>query len=186
MLATGIDSFARLQRMGIRSLYFTGCFIASIIVFSMFLNIKINGLKPAMFGDMIYGKAYKPWTYRALLPFCVRFTTAAIPEDLRNLLNQKVWNNNRFIRFNKSWQWEKTLITEYMVACIFMYLALGGFFFSLRYLFVSVCEAPAKLLDFTSLLALLGLPVMFNYYRVPLKIDQKSYAAWQVIVIMVV
>ena len=130
----------------------------------MFLLVQINGLKPVMFGDMIYGKAYKPWAYRALLPFCVRITTSAIPEALKTSLNQKVWDNRMFVRFNKRFNWEKSLITEYMVACIFMYLALGGFFFAIRYLFTSVYDAPAKLLDFTSLFALLGLPVMFNYY----------------------
>jgi hypothetical protein len=117
-----------------------------------------------MFGDMIYGTAWKPWVYRALLPFCVRITTSALPEDLKSTLNQKIWDNKKFTRFNERWHWEKTFLTEYLIACVFMYLALVGFFFALRYLFISVYEAPAKLLDFTSLLALLGLPVMFNYY----------------------
>jgi len=164
MNAIGHYNFARMQRISIRSSYCIACFIASVMVFSMFLQVKINGFSAVMFGEMIYGKAHKPWAYRALLPFCVRITTSAIPEDLRNSLNQKMWENNRFIRFNKRWQWEKSLITEYIIASIFMYLALGGFFFSLRYLFGSVYEAPTKLLDFTSLFALLALPVMFRYY----------------------
>jgi hypothetical protein len=44
-----------------------------------------------------------------------------------------------------------------------MYLSLAGFFFAFRYLFKAVYEAPGKLLDLTSLVALLGLPIMFKY-----------------------
>jgi hypothetical protein len=130
----------------------------------MFLMMRINGFKPAMFGEMIYGNAYKPWAYRALVPLCVRVTSSALPEEVRSAINQKIWDDSRFTRFNERWQWEKNLITEYMIACIFMYLALAGFFFAIRYFFTSVYEAPTKLLNFTSLFALLALPVMFRYY----------------------
>jgi hypothetical protein len=162
--ATGNYTPARVQRIWFRFIYYAVCLIASIMVFSMFLHVRINGKSAVLFGDMIYGKAWKPWAYRALVPLCVRITAAAIPNDVSSTLNRKVWDNRIFTRFNQRWKWEQIYITEYLIACVFMYLALAGFFFAARYLFITIYEAPAQLLDFTSLVALLGLPVMFNYY----------------------
>jgi len=44
-----------------------GCVLIIFVIFP-----GINDDKPSMFGDMIYGKASKPYVYRVLLPATVR------------------------------------------------------------------------------------------------------------------
>jgi hypothetical protein len=130
----------------------------------MFLQRKIEGFRPAMFEDMVYGTAHKPYVCRALLPFGIRTVVSVIPEEVKNSINRKIIKNKTFRIMNSKWRWEKRLLTEYIIGCVFMYLALIGFFFAFRILFNTVYEASNKLLDLTSLLALLGLPVMFKYH----------------------
>lgn len=148
-----------------RIVYFVGCFIASVLVFTMFLYVRINGFRGAMFGEMIYGTAPKPWVYRALLPFGINTVSSVIPQDVKTSINQRIWRSKKFQKLNddRLW-WEEHLISEYLIACLLMYFSLIGFFFAFRYLFKAVYQAPPALLDFTSLMALLGLPVMFSYY----------------------
>ena len=117
-----------------------------------------------MFGKMIYGTAPKPWVYRTLLPSGVRVLSSLLSDDLKSTLNQKIWERKAFKKLNRRWKWEKPLLSEYFIACLLMYLSLIGFFLAFRYLFVVVYKAPHILLDATSLLALLALPVMFRKY----------------------
>lgn len=153
-----------LNKIYTRFVYYLVCFFASVIVFFMFLQVGINLFHPATFGNMVYGKACKPYVYRALVPFSIRITASAIPLKTRHALHEKIWEHKTFKIMNSArWRWEKYFLTEYLIGCIVMYLLLIGFFFAFRYLFKTVYEAPDKLLDLTSLVALLGLPVMFKY-----------------------
>lgn len=159
-----LNSKGSFSKVGMRFVYFVGCFIVSVLIFSMFLHVRINGFGGSMFGAMIYGKAPKPWVYRALLPFGVLTVASAVPKEAKSSLNQRIWESEAFKKLNKRWRWEESLLTEYLIACVFMYLSLVGFFFAFRYLFESIYKAPRMLLDSTSLLALLALPVMFRFY----------------------
>ena len=152
------------KKSGIRFAYYITCFIASILVFSMFLQVGINKFQPASFVRMVYGIAFKPYAYRALVPFSIRATSSLIPQEIKQAINETVWENKTFKLMNDNkGRLEKYILTEFLIGCIVMYLGLAGFFFALRYLFKTVYEAPDKLVDLTSLAALLGLPVMFKY-----------------------
>jgi len=152
------------KKSGIRFAYYITCFIASILVFSMFLQVGINKFQPASFVRMVYGIAFKPYAYRALVPFSIRATASLIPQETKQAINETVWENKTFKLMNDNkGRLEKYILTEFLIGCIVMYLGLAGFFFALRYLFKTVYEAPDKLVDLTSLAALLGLPVMFKY-----------------------
>jgi hypothetical protein len=129
----------------------------------MFLQVGINGFRQAKFEDMIYGTARKPYVYRVLIPFGIRTVAALIPAGAKNSINERMLQNRTFNRLIPQWRWERHLLTEYLIGCIIMYLGLVGFFFAFRYLFKTVYEASDKLLDLTSLVALLGLPAMFKY-----------------------
>ena len=151
------------KKICMRFFYCIACFISSLLVFSMFLQVGINLFHPAKFGNMVYGTAWKPYVYRALVPFGIRTVASIIPKETKLAINDKISENDRFKLLNNKWRWEKYFLTEYLIGCIVMYLLLIGFFFAFRYLFKTVYEAPDKLLDLTSLVALLGLPVMFKY-----------------------
>src|SRR5262245_46933836 len=61
-------------------------FLAAI-VFSIFVQRPgINGYNRAMFPDMIYGRAYKPFVGRALAPATVRLIVTALPAPAKAAL----------------------------------------------------------------------------------------------------
>ena len=147
-----------------RLVYYGTCFMISVLVFFTFLQVGINKFQPAAFGKMVYGTAWKPYVYRALVPFIIRTATALVPEETRQAINESIWGKKAFQLLNdKKLRWEKMFLTEFLIGSTVMYLGLVGFFFAFRYFFKTVYEAPDKLLDLTSLAALLGLPVMFKY-----------------------
>jgi hypothetical protein len=79
---------------------------------------------------MIYGRAYKPFTYRALVPATVRMITYCTPE----VVKQKARDAAREKRLIKLLGWEPEYLWEYFVALAIMFLCILGLLFALRYL----------------------------------------------------
>ena len=129
----------------------------------------INGYERAMFGDMVYGQAHKPFVYRALLPMIIRTTASIIPEETDELIN-KMLDKIPSVKSELSksteedmFYWEKELYTEYIVAIFYIFLFLLGFVFSLKYLFEGVYKASILSKDILAISALLILPSFFDY-----------------------
>ena len=135
-----------------------GCVLIMFVIFP-----GINDDKPSMFGDMIYGKASKPFVYRVLLPATVRVLSAPVPQSLRNTISNKIEDNISLNKLFKKLKWEKELAVEYSFAMLIMFLSLWGFSISLRYLFILFYNTSSWFADSVSVLALLGLPTMFQY-----------------------
>jgi hypothetical protein len=123
----------------------------------------INDNKPSMFGDMIYGKASKPFVYRVLLPATVRVLSVPVPQTLRNTISNKINDDISLNKLFKKLKWEKELAVEYSIAMLIMFLSLWGFSIAVRYLFTLFYNTSSWLADSVSVLALLGLPTMFQY-----------------------
>jgi len=139
--------------------------LLSVLVFCLFLSIPgINGYERAMFGDMVYGKAYKPFVYRTLLPTTVRVLTSAIPSPVKARLTDALSTNPTLAQVADMQEWEREYLVEYCIASVLMYAALLGFLFSLKYLFSAVLRAPPPFADLIPPLALVGLPIFFKYY----------------------
>ncbi|MEJ2195177.1 MAG: hypothetical protein P8X73_10025 [Ignavibacteriaceae bacterium] len=112
---------------------------------------------------MIYGKAWKPFVYRTLLPTTVRVISAPVPEVLRTSLSEMVDETESFRKMFEKLNWEKHLFAEYTIAMILMLLSLMGFTLAVRYLFTLFYDSSALYANLVSILALLGLPTMFQY-----------------------
>ncbi len=136
----------------------TGCVLIMFVIFP-----GINDDKPSMFGDMIYGKASKPFVYRALLPVTVRVLSAPVPQTLRNTISNEIEDNISLNKLFKKLNWEKELAVEYFFAMLIMFFSLWGFSFAIRYLFTLFYNTSSRVADSVSVLALLGLPTMFQY-----------------------
>jgi len=135
------------------------------IILSIFVQVPgINGYPRAMFVDVVYGKAYRPYVYRTLLPTTVRLLTAVIPSKTRISLNQSIGENQIVHRIFTGRVWEKEYLIEYGIALMLMYLSLLGFIFSLKYFFAGVFNAPDIFKDTVFLIALICLPLFFKYY----------------------
>ncbi len=135
-----------------------GCVLIMFVIFP-----GINDDKPSMFGDMIYGKASKPFVYRVLLPATVRVLSAPVPQTLRNTISNKIEDNISLNKLFKKLKWEKELAVEYSFAMLIMFLSLWGFSIAVRYLFILFYNTSSWFADSVSVLALLGLPTMFQY-----------------------
>jgi hypothetical protein len=143
--------------------YFATALISGCVLIIFVIYPGINDNKPSMFGDMIYGKASKPYVYRVLLPATVRVLSAPVPQTLRNTISNKIENNISLNKLFKKLKWEKELAVEYSFAMLLMFLSLWGFSIAVRYLFTLFYSTSSWFADSTSVLALLGLPTMFQY-----------------------
>jgi len=143
--------------------YLLTALIAGGVLIMFVIFPGINDDKPSMFGDMIYGKASKPFVYRVLLPATVRVLSAPVPQTLRNSISNKIEDNISLNKLFKKLKWEKELAAEYSFAMLIMFLSLWGFSIAVRYLFILFYNTSSWVADSVSVLALLGLPTMFQY-----------------------
>ena len=128
------------------------------------INPGINGYEKAMFPDMIYGTAYKPFVYRTLLPAMVRLIQAPIPMQVRDLINKSLSNVSILKSAIDKLGWEKDYLLDYSVAFILLYLFLLGFLGAFKYLFTRLISTNEIFLNVTSFVAIVGLPLLFKYY----------------------
>lgn len=139
--------------------------IISLYVLISFVKLPgINGYERAMFPEMIYGTAWKPFVYRTLLPTTVRVISEIIPEDVHTYFSDKVSSNYFFLQVLEKLKWESEFITEYLVAMVLMYLSLLGFVFVFRKLFKEIYSSPEWFINIISIIMLFALPPMFQYY----------------------
>ena len=139
--------------------------IISLYVLISFVKLPgINGYERAMFPEMIYGTAWKPFVYRTLLPTTVRVIGEVIPEGIHDYFKDKVSGNSFFIRVLEKLKWEREFITEYLIAAVLMYLSLLGFVFIFRKLFKEIYSSPEWFVNLISIILLFALPTMFQYY----------------------
>lgn len=139
--------------------------ILAALVFYIFLRDPgINDYYRAMFADMVYGRAYKPFVARVLLPAATRLITSTIPDRARSSLCSWAASNSFVQRVFEKRKWELEYFVEYCIAAVLMYASLVGFVFAFRHCFRGVYDAPGRFLDAITLIALLSLPVCFRYY----------------------
>jgi len=138
-------------------------FISFCVLIIFVINPGINQDQHSKFEDMIYGKAWKPFVYRTLLPTTVRVLSAPVPEVIRTSLSEMVDETEYLRQLFEKLNWEKDLFVEYTFAMILMLLSLIGFTLAVRYLFTLFYDSSALFANLVSILALLGLPTMFQY-----------------------
>ena len=138
-------------------------FVSLCVVIIFVVNPGINHYYPSKFEDMVYGKAWKPFVYRTLLPTTVRVISAPVPMSIRTSLSEMVDETESLKKLFEKLKWEKELFAEYFVAMVLMFLSLWGFAIAVRYLFSLFYDSSALLPNLVSILALLGLPTMFQY-----------------------
>lgn len=102
----------------------------------------ITGWKPALYEDLIYMRAARPYVKRQLIPFVVRQITTITPQNLKSSLQ------NRFAQ--SSWAsrrgWPAAYATEYIAGLVIMYgCLLGGLaaLFHFLRLFLEITPAQA-------------------------------------------
>jgi hypothetical protein len=161
----GVNFKMRNKRISYRLLNGLLYVIVSMFVFSVFLkNPGINGYYSVMYGDMIYGKAYKPFVTRSLLPWMVRGTVAVLPQGIKSTMVGSATIHGPINSVFTKLGWESALAPEYLVGLFFMYLFLLLFMWSLKYFAKLLYAANEHYLNCFVLASVLLLPAFFNYY----------------------
>jgi hypothetical protein len=134
--------------------------VAIVWVCLVFINYPgINGYNRAMFADMVYGKAYKPFVFRTLMPTTIRAIASAVPDSIHAKVSRTPIRSGSF-----NWRWEKEYLLEYYIATALMCFSLFAFYGTVRYLCTGIYRAPAMFVDYVSLGAICILPPFFKYY----------------------
>ncbi len=132
---------------------------AGLVLLVFVVHPGINGYERAMFGDMVYGRAHKPFVTRTLLPSAVRVVTQATPLRIRDSAAARLAGN----RLVRTLGWERRYLFEYAVAALLMLLCLVGFAFTLRQLVRTFYDCSHLAADTVPVFALAALPLMFCY-----------------------
>lgn len=123
----------------------------------------IDRYKAAPFPDMVYGKAYKPYVYRALLPGLIRVAEEITPAIVEKKVESALSRNLTVQRFIRMLGWEKEYIYEYALMMTLTFLCFMGFVFILRFLIKVFYDFPDFVADLAPIGAIIALPVYFRY-----------------------
>lgn len=119
-----------------------------------------EGLWAARFPDMVYGKAYKPWVYRTLLPSTVRGVSVLLPDPVKESADKL----GHEFKLEENLGWDADYFAEYLIALILMFFCLVGFAIVIRALFSACFKSSALITNLIPLFALAGLPAFFKYF----------------------
>lgn len=139
-------------------------FLAALMVFAIFLHVsRFNGYRRVYFSDMIYGRAWRPFVYRVLLPQTAHLITAPIPVTARNAINENLDSSPFLHNIFRVIGWEKEYLSEYVIAAGLMFLCLLGFGWALGYLYSGIVKSSHRVGKYLPFLGVLALPPLFSY-----------------------
>jgi hypothetical protein len=138
--------------------------LLALVVLCMFLSDPgINHYQPSNFGDMVYGRASRPFVYRALVPTAVRLVSGLVPASAHAAATSAA-QHTRLKHLVSAWDnLPPEYFLEFLIALAFMYGSLIGFLVALRRLAHALFELPDSFARKIPLIALLLLPPMFRY-----------------------
>jgi len=125
-------------------------------------HTAVNDYKRARVPAMIYGRAYRPFVLRTLLPLTVRLVAAAVPNRMRRGTEDALLRAKSIPRLMSKLGWEEEYLLEYLIALALMYGCLLGFVFVLRDFFVDLYVSNGPVADIFPLVALFCLPTFFK------------------------
>jgi len=117
----------------------------------------VTGYKRAMLEDMVYGKAYRPFVQRQLVPIIVRAGVWILPEQLEQKLEDKFFRSTLVNKFG----WPKDYAAEFVLTLGVMYVSLIAFLVVLKRFLSTFLHVPKRFLHLIVLLIGIGLPVTF-------------------------
>ena len=112
-----------------------------------------------MFPDLVYGRAEKPYVYRALVPTLIRTVSELTPEPVRRSIGFFVSGKAIVHGLN----WEREYLYEYVLAMAIAFSCFLALAFSLRRLTRVFYDYPETVADLSPLGGLLMLPLFFRY-----------------------
>jgi len=118
----------------------------------------ITGWHKAMLEDYIYGRCYKPWVKRQLVPLVVRGGKFMMPGSVEGKLKQKFLHSKTAIDLG----WPAEYGPEFTLVLLIMYFSLVGFLMALRYFLLLFFEMSSALSHLLVITVGLVLPVTYR------------------------
>ncbi len=134
---------------------------SGLVLFVFDVYPGFDGNAHIMFPDMVYGKAYKPYVLRTLLPGAVRAVAEVTPDTVKDRVNPSLEKRMHLLHLR---EWDERYTYEYFVALLLMLSCFVGLAYTLRHLTAWFYDYPAFVGDLAPVGGLLVLPVFFKYY----------------------
>jgi hypothetical protein len=121
----------------------------------------VNDYWKARFPDVVYGRAYRPYVQRVLVPATIRLVRRALPRPVLRAIRRTVIGAPIFLpRKLGVLGWEPEYLTEYVVAIPLLFVTLLAFPYALRRLFCSLYDS-SRAAFLAPILAVALLPAFF-------------------------
>jgi len=137
--------------------------VALVVLCTFLADPGINHYPPSSFGDMVDGRAARPFVYRTLVPTTVRVVSGVLPESAHARMTI-IAQHGPFKRIMAAWDhMPAEYALELAIALPLIYGSLIGFVLTLRRLATVLFELPRSFARKIPLIALVLLPPMFRY-----------------------
>ncbi len=146
--------------------FFYSCLLTFSVTFVFCIAVTNPGIQSyykSNVVNMVNGTAYRPFIYRALVPYIANKINASISPETRQIIAQTTEDNSTLRSIFSDRKWKIGYASEYYIVLILMYISLWGFAFSLRYFFKGMFKTHERFQDAVCLLAILGLPCLYRY-----------------------
>ncbi len=134
------------------------------MVVGSFLRDRIDGHPRASFADLVEGTAERPYAYRVLAPTAIRGLRELVPDATRTRIAEVAWRNKSFRETAERLKWAPAQTVTYLIATAIFWFSFLGFAAVFRRLLLRVGGLGVGLSRIWTLVAVAGLPVMFQYY----------------------
>ncbi len=134
-------------------------------VFLLFYTARstFNGNPKAQFIDLVYARAAKPYVYRMLMPWLIRSSSQALPDELEQRINQLPEKFPAMKPVLQALTWEKAILNLYGIGIVIIYGFLVGAMLALRRLFAALFIAP---INFERWVPIFALAFLFPWVNV--------------------
>jgi len=156
----GTPGRGRFARVGHGALI---AFVALMVLCIFLADPGLNHYPPSSFGDMVYGRASRPFVYRTLVPTAVRVVSGLCPDSAHAAATHAA-QHTRLKHLVAAWDdVPAAYFLEFLIALALMYGSLIGFVIALRYLAEALFDLPPSFARKVPLIALVLLPPLFRY-----------------------
>lgn len=170
-MSDAADQHTPQSRPAIQSLLVVLMIAVSLGVFWFFISFSgVNANEHATLGDMLSGKADRPFVTRALVPWLTRGTAALLPESMHNAVSNVAGSSPFLDGLLERYHAPRDLALEALISQFWQLASILGFAFTLRGLVRKVYGAPPLFPELVTLGGLMALAPMllFGYiYDLP-------------------
>ena len=140
-------------------------YVSLLIGFTFLVFPGINGNPYSMFPDMVFGRASRPFVYRALMPSAIRLAAAIISEPARQKIITKARHDPILSVAVPLLRWEWEYLPEYGIASVLVTGCFLGYAFLLRSLVLRFFACPDWISQVVPVIGMLIVPAFYRYYN---------------------